>query len=87
MKIWVKMSSENRRQGAWFFDLEYAKQCARSWERVIPVELPEWMDDAMPDDGDHSKNGELADQLVTDIMDKCYRKGFQDGAKSERINV
>jgi hypothetical protein len=42
MKIWVKMSSENRVSGAWFYDLEEARKYAKSWEMLIPVEFPAW---------------------------------------------
>lgn len=37
--IWVKISSENREQGAWFFDEATARKHARPWEFVIPVEI------------------------------------------------
>ena len=79
MKLWIKISSENRRQGAWFYDLEDAKTCARSWERLIPVEFKDWPN--TQDDNDHSRNGESADKTFPDLVDEAYRKGFSDGAK------
>lgn len=35
--IWVKISSENRTQGAWFYNEKTARAAARPWEFVIPV--------------------------------------------------
>lgn len=72
MKLWIKISSENRKQGAWFFDLNYAKQCARSFEKLIPIELHEWPNVA--DDATH-KAGEFAGTTFPDLVDLAYTMG------------
>jgi len=41
--------------GAWFYDLEVARRCAKGFELLIPVEFPNWPDvqnDSNGSDGD-----------------------------------
>lgn len=82
VKLWIKISSENRKQGAWFFDLDYAKQCAKSWEKLIPIELTGWMDVA--DDNPHTGDGEYAGTTFPDLIEVAYQKGLSDGAKEAK---
>lgn len=78
MKIWVKMSSENRYMGAWFYTLEDARAHAKRWELLIPVEFPNWPNVA--DDSTHSDDdGKFAGSAVPDLLDEAYRKGRRDG--------
>lgn len=82
LKLWIKISSENRRQGSWFFDLEYARQCSKSWEQILPVEFPEWPN--VTDDADHSKDGEFAGLTFPELVDAAYRRGVVEGEARER---
>lgn len=37
IKLYVKISSENRVSGAWFYDKQLALEQAKPWEYVVPI--------------------------------------------------